>query len=253
MKSIITITVGLALLAPGFAAAMGPVDLNAEVGYFGRYLWRGQVVTDNAVVQPEVSAGLGGFGLSLWGNLDADKADGASGFNEYDLTMSYGVGLPLASFDLGVVYYALPDASDQNTAEAFASARAGVMFSPSLTVYRDVDKVDGWYWQAGVDHGVMLTPGTSVELAARLGAGSDRYLAGYFPGAYGKALETGTTANFLTDASFSVAVPWHPTPLSTVTPSLSWSTLLDDAGTSIEDAGGKPDHLVWGVRAAVSF
>lgn len=253
MRSIITIVLGLALLVPSLAAAMGPVDLNAEVGYFGRYLWRGQVLTDNAVVQPEVSAGLGGFGLSFWGNLDADKADGASGFNEYDLTMSYGIGLPLASFDLGVVYYALPDASDQNTAEAFATARAGVMFSPSLTVYRDVDRIDGWYWQAGVDHGVALSPGTSVEVAARLGAGSDRYLAGYFPAAYSKALETGTTAGSLTDLSFILGVPWHPTPLSTVTPTLSWSTLLDDASTSVEDAGGKSDHLVWGVRAAVSF
>ena len=36
MKSITTLTLGLALLVPAVAAAMGPVDLNAEVGYFGR-------------------------------------------------------------------------------------------------------------------------------------------------------------------------------------------------------------------------
>jgi hypothetical protein len=41
-------------------------------------------------------------------------------------------------------------------------------------------------------------------------------------------------------------------PLATITPSLSWSTLLGDAGTNIEDAGGDND-MAWGLTAAVSF
>ena len=253
MKSIITLVLGLALLVPVAAAAMGPVDLNAEVGYFGRYLWRGMTLADAPVVQPELSAGLGGFGLSLWGNLDADDADGASGFNEYDITLSYGVGLPVASLDLGVIYYALPDASEDNTAEAYASASAGVLLSPTLTVYRDLDQVDGWYWEAGVSHGLPLSPAASVEVAARVGAGSDNYLQGYFPAAVSKALEEGTTASSLTDLAFTLAVPWNPTPLATVTPSVTWSTLMDDASTSVEDAGGDGNTVVWGVSAAISF
>jgi len=228
MKSIITLVAGLVLMVPAVAAAMGPVDLSAEVGWFGRYLWRGMTVNDAPVVQPELSATVGGFGLSVWGNVDADDADdadGASGLNEYDITVSYGVGLPVASLDVGFIYYALPDASEQNTAEAFASASAGV----------------------------LLSPAAGVEVAARLGAGSDRYLQGYFPTAVSKALEEGTTAGSLTDLAFTLAVPWQPTPLATVTPSVTWSTLMDDASTSVEEAGGDGDTLVWGVSAAVSF
>lgn len=253
MKSIINLTLGLALLVPAVGLAMGPVDLNAEVGYFGRYLWRGMTLQDTPVVQPEIAAGFGGLGLSLWGNLDADDADGTRGFDEYDITLSYGVGLPVASLDFGFIYYALPEASEQNTAEAFASASAGVLFSPTLSVYRDVDQVDGWYWEAAVSHGLPLSPAAGVEVAARLGAGSDRYLAGYFPTAVSKALEKGTTASSLTDLAFTMAVPWHPTPLATVTPSVTWSTLMDDASASVEEAGGDSDSLVWGVSAAVSF
>lgn len=253
MKSILILVVGLIVLVPAVAPAMGPVDLSAEVGWFGRYLWRGMTVNDAPVVQPELSASLGGFGLSVWGNVDADDADGASGLNEYDITVSYGVGLPAASLDVGVIYYALPDASEQNTAEAFASASAGVLLSPTLTVYRDVDLVDGWYWEAGVSHGLPLSPAAGVEVAARLGVGSDRYLQGYFPTAVSKALESGTTASSLTDLAFTLAVPWQPTPLATVTPSVTWSTLMDDASTSVEEAGGDGDTLVWGVSAAVSF
>ncbi|MBK6733659.1 MAG: hypothetical protein IPG61_06140 [bacterium] len=253
MRSINKLVLCLALLAPIAAAAMGPVDLNAEVGYYGSYNWRGMTLVDGPVVQPELSAGLGGFGVSLWGNVDADDADGTSGFNEYDVTVSYGAGVPMASVDLGFIYYALPDASEQNTTEAFASASAGVLFSPTLTVYRDLDQVDGWYWQAGVSHGLPLSPAANVDVAARVGAGSDRYLQGYFPTAVSKALDDGTTASSLTDLSFTLSVPWHPTPLATVTPSVSWSTLMDDASTSVEDAGGDADALVWGVSAAVSF
>lgn len=253
MKSIITLVAGLVLLVPAVAPAMGPVDLSAEVGWFGRYLWRGMTLQDAPVVQPELSASLGGFGLSVWGNVDADNADGVSGLDEYDITVSYGVGLPVASLDVGITYYMLQNASEQNTAEAYASASAGVLLSPTLTVYRDVDLVEGWYWEAGVSHGLPLSPAANVEAAARLGAGSDRYLQGYFPTAVSKALESGTTASSLTDLAFTLAVPWQPTPLATVTPSVTWSTLMGDASTSVEEDGGDGDALVWGVSAAFSF
>ncbi len=117
MRSLITIILGLALLGPTAAAAMGPVDLTAEVGLVDRYVWRGITVNDNLVMQPELSAALGGFGLGLWGNFDADDEDGSSGFNEYDLTLSYGVSLPKVSLDMGFIYYSFPDASVFNTIE----------------------------------------------------------------------------------------------------------------------------------------
>jgi hypothetical protein len=65
-------------------------------------------------------------------------------------------------------------------------------------------------------------------------------------------LAEGAAAGSLTDASFTLALPWNPVPLATITPSLSWSTLLGDAGTNIEDAGGDND-MAWGLTAAVSF
>lgn len=247
MKSIVAILLGLTLLGPSAAAAMGPVDLGAEVGLYNRYLWRGLTLMDNLVMQPELSAGLGGFSLALWGNFDADDADGVSGFNEYDATMSYGLSMPMASFDLGVIYYAYPEASTLNTTEAFASASAGVLLSPTLTVYRDLDLIRGWYWEAGVSHGLPLSPVANLELAARMGLGSERYVAGYFP-----PLGGGTTASSVTDASITLALPWNPVPLATITPSLTWSTLLDDASSNIEDAGGDTD-TAWGITAAVSF
>ena len=250
MRSLITIFLGLALLGPTAAAAMGPLDLSAEVGLFDRYLWRGITVSDDFVVQPELSASVGGFGLAVWANSDADDADGTSGIDKYDVTLSYGLSLPMLSLDLGFIYYSFPEASDANTTEAYASASAGVLLSPSLTVYRDLDAVDGWYWEAGVNHGLTLSPAFTVDLAARLGLGSERYLAGYFPGA---ALVEDPAASSLTDAMLTLSLPWHPVPMLTVTPSAGWSTLLDDAGTLTEDAGGETDATVLGLTASVSF
>ena len=253
MRSKFLALAGLLLLVPATGLAVGPLDLNAEVGCYGHYLWRGMTLTDGAVVQPELSAEVAGFGLNLWGNLNAQDPAGNHSFNEYDVTVSYGVGLPVASLDLGVIYYALPNASDANTAEAFATASASLPLSPSLSVYRDVDQIDGWYWEAGVSRGMTLAPGASLDLTARAGLGSDRYLAGYFPAAASKALDTGTTASSLTDYSVTAALPWHPTPLATITPSLSWCSLVKDAGASVEAAGGTKGALVWGIAASVGF
>jgi hypothetical protein len=248
-----TIILGLALLVPTVAAAMGPVDLNAEVGIFDRYVWRGITVNDNLVVQPELSAALGGFGLGVWGNYDADDKDGISGFNKYDVTLSYGLSLTMVSLDLGFIYYSFPDASDFNTTEAYAAASAGVLLSPSLTVYRDLDAVDGWYWEAGVNHGLALSPGATLDLAARLGLGSERYLAGYFPGADLGGLGEDPASSSLTDFMVTLSLPWHPIPLATVTPSVGWSTLLDDANTITEDNGGETDAVVLGLTGSISF
>ncbi len=253
MRSTFLALAGLLLLVPGAVLAVGPLDLSAEVGCFGHYMWRGMTLTDGTVVQPEVSAEVAGFGLSLWGNMNADDPDGDSGFNEYDITVSYGLGLPKASLDLGVVYYALPDASEQNTAEAFASASAGVLLSPTLTVYRDVDLVEGWYWEAGLSHAVALSPGANLELSARAGLGSDQYMAGYFPVFIDKALADQAATSSLTDYSFTAALPWNPAPLATITPSLSWTSLLNDASDVVDAAGGDTGTLVWGVTASVSF
>ena len=253
MRSKFLALTGLLLLVPGAGLAVGPLDLSAEVGCYGHYLWRGITLTNGAVVQPEVSAEVAGFGLNLWGNLNADDPSGDSGFNEYDATVSYGLSLPVASLDLGVIYYALPDASEQNTAEAFASASASLVLSPTLSVYRDVDQVDGWYWEAGLSHGVALSPGASLDLSARAGLGSERYMAGYFPVGAAKALTDQATSSSLTDYSFTAALPWHPAPMATITPSLSWCSLLNDASDAVDADGGDTGTLVWGVSASVGF
>jgi len=253
MRSLITIILGLALLGPAAAAAMGPVDLTAEVGLFDRYVWRGLTVNDNLVMQPELSAALGGFGLGLWGNFDADDEDGSSGFNEYDLTLSYGVSLPTVSLDLGFIYYSFPDASVFNTIEGYASVTASVLLSPSLTVYRDLDAVEGWYWEAGVSHGLPLSPAASLDLGARVGLGSGRYLEGYFPGAGGEELGEDPASGSLTDLLLTASLPWHPIPLVTVTPSVGWSTLLGDASDLVDGVDGDTDTVILGLTGSVSF
>lgn len=258
MRSKILALAGLLLLVPGAVLAVGPLDLSAEVACYGHYMWRGMTLTDGAVVQPEVAAEVAGFGLSLWGNVNADDPAGDNSLNEVDVTVSYGLGLPVASLDLGVVYYSLPDASEQNTAEAFATASAGVALSPTLSVYRDVDQVDGWYWEAGLSHAVALSPGASLQLSTRAGLGSDRYMAGYFPvftakALTDKALTDQAAASSLTDYSITAALPWHPAPMATITPSLTWSSLLNDASDVVDAAGGDTGTLVWGVSASVGF
>ena len=73
----VAITLLAALLLAGpVAQAAGPVDLEAELGLFNKYVWRGMTVTPDPVLQPRAAANIMGFGLEFWGNVDTSDVNG---------------------------------------------------------------------------------------------------------------------------------------------------------------------------------
>jgi hypothetical protein len=62
-----------------------------DVPVLSAYVWRGQVLVDDPVVQPTFTVAKGGFSINWWGNFNLD--DNATGddfeFSEHDITLSY--------------------------------------------------------------------------------------------------------------------------------------------------------------------
>jgi len=258
MKFLTLALTGLILLGAAQAAvAAGPVDVEANAGIYGKYVWRGITVTDDPVLQADVTAGVAGLSLGVWGNVDLTDVNADSpSLNEVDWTLAYGVSLPKISLSLGFIHYRFPDFSDANTTEAFVGAELNVPLSPALTIYQDVDAVEGGYWAASVSHGVPLSPATNLELSAGVGLGSKSYVQGYFgidptdPVAIAADL-TGDTS--LTDAHIGAAVPFNLVPMVTVTPGVTYSTLMGDAKDAMDAAGGNTDAFVWSISAGFGF
>lgn len=141
----------LSLAVSSTLLAQGPHSVTANIGVVSDYVWRGQTQTDGqAAVQGGLDYGHeSGFYAGTWvSNVDfGDSTD-------YELDLYLGFGGSLSddlSYDLGLVYYAYPDARDTDFAELSASASwkwltAGL----SYTLYGQADDADG------VDNGEAL-------------------------------------------------------------------------------------------------
>jgi len=190
---------GAVLLIIGLSAAGRPVQAQAEVGadlgLFSAYVWRGVSLTNKPVAQPAVyltiPAGNASVALGGWANVELGRYDDpldhfsqSGGVSSFDLSefdpyaeISFPVGI--ATLTGGAIGYIYPNdfgaTSDINTVELYATAALGVPLSPELTIYYDIDKVDGAYLEGSVSHSQPLGETVSLDLGALAGlsAGQD--------------------------------------------------------------------------------
>ena len=55
------------------------VDFEITADYFGKYIWRGQNLSDDSVFQPGLSIGYSNLTAGIWGNMDLTNINGNSG------------------------------------------------------------------------------------------------------------------------------------------------------------------------------
>lgn len=224
----------------GVGWAEGDVSVEVTTDFFSKYVWRGQNVTDDWVFQPGVSATYGGLTGGFWGNLDlTDENDESGEFIEYDYYADYsGQITETIGYSVGGIYYYFP--GGEATTELYAGLSLDVIASPSLTVYYDIDEVEGAYVAFGVGHsfeGPDLPCG--IDLAANLGWGDSSYNEAYW----------GTDGGELNDLTLSAAFPFEVGPV-TVTPSVHYVALL---GSDISDVADDDSLFYAGVGLAYGF
>lgn len=234
---------------PAPAAEAPAVGASAALPVFSAYVWRGQVLNDELVAQPNATITKGGFSFNAWGNYnftDRVSADTKNEFSEIDLTLSYSFAAGPLQLGIGVIQYLFPnqtvvtpDASYAalNTRELYVSVGLpGVPLSPTVTVYRDLDEVDGFYASLSLGHTFAIADTVSLSLAASAGYGDEDYNTVYF----------GVTDAKPNDGNVSVSLPIKLGGSLTLTPLLQYTWLLDG---DIEDAAAglyKDDGGLWG-------
>ncbi len=231
--------------------AEGDVTVGVGADFMSKYVWRGQNLVDDWVLQPGISVGYQGLTASIWANSDmtGDSADDWE-ITELDYAIDYSgtiPGMDAVGYSVGAIYYYFPGGTA--TTELYWGFSFDVPASPSVTVYHDVDEADGTYVSLGFGHsleGLDDLP-FGVDLGATLGWGDSGYNDFYW----------GTTTmpkigSELNDLVLSAAFPFEVAGVS-VTPSVSYVVLL---GSDVKDSDAYDDDnsiVVAGVGFAKEF
>jgi hypothetical protein len=204
------------------------VSIGATADFFSKYIWRGQDLVDDWVLQPGASVTYKNLTGSVWGNLElTDENYNKGEFSEVDLTLDYSKqvpGIDILSYSVGVIYYDFPvSGAGDDTWEIYWGLGLDVLASPSVTVYHDVDEVKGTYVSFGIGHSfenlieIDSDKGLGLDLGASIGWGSASYNKSYW----------GPDKSALNDLVLSAAFPFEVAGFA-ITPSVNYITLMSD-------------------------
>ncbi len=265
-RNLIVCLVGFACATVGsvFAgeeAAAPPVAVALDVPVLSAYLWRGQALDDKIVVEPSLTVSKYGLSLNAWANYNADgsyNGDNSHKFSEVDLSATYTREVGPVSLGGGVVQYLFPNqtliVADESgptgeaypsTYEVFISAGLpGIPLAPTLTVYRDLDAIKGFYGVLAVSQSFGLCEKAALVASASLGAGNNKYNAGYF----------GENKSAFNDLNVGLALPIALLPSLTIKPAAVYTCLPDSSiRDAADDVYGHKELLVGSVTVSYTF
>ncbi len=220
----------------GLAADAAAVSVNTDLPIMSAYVWRGQVLNDEAVFQPALNLSKGGLGLNVWGNDNLTDAVGDSGeFSEVDLTVSYGGRVGPVQYGAGLVEYLFPNQTltTASSSVAYPSTREvyvslglpDLPVVPALTIYRDIGEGECCYGVFGLSSSRALTDKATLGLGVSVGMGDGDYNTFYF----------GVDEATIDDANVGVTLTYQVLAGLAVAPGIQYTWLPDD---DIRDAAG---------------
>jgi hypothetical protein len=240
------------LIATDGALRAGEVGFNISADFYGKYIWRGQNLSDDPVFEPSISASYQGLTASVWGNMDLTNINGNSGdFSELDYSLDYSGAMPGIEglgYSIGVIYYDFPGTDLPDTTEVYWGLNLDLPLSPSITVYHDVEEAEGSYVSLGLTHSIEKIGelGSDLPVGMEIGAGL-----GWGSGSYNKYY-WGTDQSKMQDLSFSLSFPMEVMGWM-VSPSLNYVTLLSNDIRDTDVYGTDSDFFFAGVSLSKSF
>jgi hypothetical protein len=169
------LTVGLAMGAGTAWAQENEKSGYAAVDLFSNYVWRGQKLSDEWVVQPYAGFMYKSFGAELWANYDTESEE----HTETDLTLYYQLSRNQIDIEAGYIYYGLD--MEEDTQEIYASFTLTNLFlTPKVTGYLDFDEGDGVYMEASVSYTHELPRDMVLDLEALISFNVENETTGSF-------------------------------------------------------------------------
>lgn len=239
-----------------FIAADDGVSFEVTNDFYSKYIWRGQSINEDYVYQGGASFTYAGLTGGVWGDLDlTDIGENEGEFTEVDYYLDYSgdvPGIEGLGFSVGVINYHFPSVVGDTT-EVYWGFGLDAPLSPSVTVYHDVDVVDGTYISFGLSHSIAsifeIAPDVPVgmEMGASVGWGSKKYNEVYW-----SSDDQEIDSSGLNDLALSVSFPVEIAEW-TFAPSLNYVTLLDNEVRGSNNFASGSDYFFTGLSLSKSF
>ena len=126
------------------ASAEDKVAVGVTADVFSKYIWRGQNIVDDWVLQPGASVGYKGLTGSVWSNVDlTGEVDGAKAVSPkptyaLDYTNTFP-GLDKLGYSVGTIYYSFLNTHSHPTAEVYGGLSLDMTLSPAVRWFYDFD------------------------------------------------------------------------------------------------------------------
>ena len=252
--------------APAKPEEAPAVTGTATAGAFTQYIFRGYELSKSSVVfQPSVTVSYNGFSAGFWGNIDSKQhgtqnfvpdKEGTRSFNETDLTLSYTKAFGKLSLTGGWIYYGTKYADE--TQEVFGTVGYDVISKPSLSIYRDIDRYSGTYFNLAFAHSFKLGADVTLDLGASFGyeLGEGDYWKTFDPGTGDR---TGSKYSALHDGMVKAGLTIPVTKKVTIAPVVQyWFPLSGKAKRHWGDDSYNPNGylksiLVGGLNVNLNF
>jgi Bacterial protein of unknown function (Gcw_chp) len=265
--------VGSAVLlsAVGFTIpSQAQTEVGVDLGLYSSYVWRGLSLTNKPVAQPAVYLSIPVSNASVtlggWANIDLGSYDdinddiaegGGTSFNlsEFDPYAEISFPVGKATLTGGVTGYIYPNdeeapndfgllTSDANTVEIYGKLGYDAPLSPELSIYYDVDKIEGAYIEGAVSYSLAASENVSIDLGALAGFSAGQDCDGDF------ASDTCSNSfnfadNGFTHLDLSAGVPFAAGAFS-ITPVLHLVINGDDATKITSPSEFDKDVKLWG-------
>jgi len=259
------------------AAVAQAAEATFEASVWSKYIWRGQVYTDDAVLQPSLGVSTDfGLGFNAWMNMDltdvnSTPENSTQGYpGEIDFTIYYGLPLEgVLQAEIGAATYVIaePASAAGTTADCYlklsldpskaGDSWAAALPSPFATAYYEFLEIDDFYFSFGLEKSFGLSETVSLGLAANVGYGLKDYNAFFFDAtdvvAEGEVYD-GAEQDAFNDLNVSAELAWQVTEKVTLSLLGQYTALIEDpVQSSAELIFGDDSWFIGGVKAAWAF
>lgn len=171
-------------------------EASSGLAFETKYIWRGQLMVDAPVLQPEASLSKYGLTLSYWGNFSTDSSQ--ERFTEHDYTVDYTFNIGKSreflcietdtlefinpiDISFGQIFYVFPEYSGENfhTEEVYLGISYDILLEPAFTWYLDYGRGAGSYLELSIGHTFDMAKDVDIGLGITAGYNAGQWGYGY--------------------------------------------------------------------------